>query len=195
MRLISPFPRYSIQLREVHETILMDGDKARRVSVGKQIVADFQQGGLMAHEIEAALRHFTFVGVPDGVNPLTRLSVYDTEGQPWDDETREELESFIEHQAKLSNDFIIVPLPKAPVPYDRYDEHSPEEIFATFRLTGNNPEGFLRYEQENERRAEVLEFFEAAQRGETPEPTEAEAGAEPVKSGPKIGTKVAEVVI
>ena len=61
MRAISPHPKYSIQVIEGEENIVMDArGYAHTVDLKKPIVANFQQGGLLDYEIEVALARLRF---------------------------------------------------------------------------------------------------------------------------------------
>jgi hypothetical protein len=164
MRFISPHSNYAIQVREPVERVLAHGEHVSRVIDSKPIVADFQQGGLMPHEVEVALETFNFSGLPEGVNPVTRLSFYDTEGAfPNDPETREMVEQrMLELARDREQAFIPVEHPLAPRPWASYDEQTVEEILETMRTTGTDPNVVARYEAENRNRSTLLEALSEA---------------------------------
>jgi hypothetical protein len=80
MRCISPYSGYSITVFEGNEQIVVDArGYAQTVVLEKPVIANFERSGLLDNEIEAALTSFTFAGLPEGINPLTRIAVFDTE--------------------------------------------------------------------------------------------------------------------
>lgn len=162
-RAISPFGRYSIQIIEADERIVLDkSGHAISVPFSKPVIANFQQGGLMAHEIEAALERFNFSGVPDGVNPLTRLSVFDTESyalaRGMSKDELKAMDDRFEYLAEINpSEFILVPMPLAPRPWPSYDDDSPEDIVEFQSRLGIPAEVVRLYESENKNRKSVLE--------------------------------------
>ena len=170
MRFISKYQRYSLGIRNEREMVLADG---QRQVLTSGIAADFNHGGLSLWEIDEGLKHFQFKGLPDGVDPRTRLSMYDTdlaaELDGWDDETKALVEERLLSSNKLGTDFILVEAPRAPKPFANYDEiESVDTLFQILPVVGYDPEAVRRYESENQNRPEVLERLQ----------TQIDAGAE-----------------
>ena len=183
MRCISPHSRYSLTVFSPEEQIVVDArGYAQQLVLKKAVIADFEVSGLLDHEIEAALSKFSFSGLPEGVNPLSRIGVFDTEAfcSRLPEKDRAEIQIQIEErlrelQADHSSDFIIVEPLEIPKPYATYDEHDVEEILAIQQATGGNPETFYRYELANQQRPEILE---AMLRQYDPDKADAEYGSE-----------------
>ena len=83
MRLLSPHLNYSVKVFDGEERVETDAVTGQSYTRTERmpLVAAFEQGGLFPHETELALRAFDGVwkGLPEGVNPVTRISTYDTE--------------------------------------------------------------------------------------------------------------------
>lgn len=167
MRCLSPHSRYSIQVFEGVESILTDRDgRAFSHVTRKPTIAEFQQGGMLDHELEYALTKFNFSGIPDGVNPLTRIAVFDTEAYAvandlTDDELAEIDRKLRLLQERNPSEFIIVDQPSAGKPWEAYDEQGVEDVIYTRNLTGINPERVRLYEIENQGRQEIIEAMTA----------------------------------
>lgn len=165
MRCISPYSGYSITVFEGNEQIVVDARGfAQTVVLEKAVIADFERSGLLDNEIEAALTTFTFAGLPEGINPLTRIAVFDTEAYcsrlPGDrrDEMQVKMDQRLRELAKdHPSDFIVVDPPEIPRPWATYDDCSVEEVLALQSATGCDPESVYRYEQDTLSRPEVLE--------------------------------------
>jgi hypothetical protein len=164
MRCISPHGGYSIQVIEGNEQIVVDARGfAQSVVIGKAVIANFQRGGLMDHEIEAALEAFNFSGVPEGVNPLTRISVFDTEGfvQQYPEDRQDEMLIQIDKRLRQlqvlhPTEFVIVESPVAAKPWPSYDNDSAEDILKIVERLQMEPEGIRLYEVEHENREEIV---------------------------------------
>lgn len=173
MRCISPHGRYSIQVFEGQSRVGVDqAGVMHSVELSKPVVADFEQGGLTEWEIEAALMSFNFAGVPDGVNPLTRVSVFDTEAyvQRFPADERELKQAAIdtrlrELQERHPSEFTIVEKPAATKPWPSYDGDTIEEILALQKRTGISPEAIRLYEYENQGRQAVIDVMTAIEEG------------------------------
>lgn len=167
MRCLSPHSNYSIQVFEGVESILTDRDgRAFSHVTRKPTIANFQQGGMLDHELEYALTKFNFSGIPDGVNPLSRISVFDTEvyaiAHDLDPEELEAIDAKLRRLQEMNpSEFIIVDQPSADKPWEAYDEQSVEDVIYTRNLTGINPERVRLYEVEHEARPEIIEAMEA----------------------------------
>ena len=142
------------------------------VQLSEPVVANFEQGGLTEWEIEAALMSFNFAGVPDGVNPLTRVSVFDTEAyvQKFPAAEREaKLEAIDsrlrELQERHPSEFTIVEKPAAPKPWPSYDTDSVKDIVYMQGRLGINPETIRLYEHENQKRQAIIDLMTEIQEG------------------------------
>lgn len=178
MRCISPSRNYSIQVFEAKEQIVMDQRGfATMLVLEKPVIANFEGTGLLDWEIGPALESFNFSGLPEGINPLTRISVFDTEAYV---ESRPEIEedpaarkALLEKidarlrklQARFPSEFIIVDKPAASKPWPSYDNDSVEEIIAIQSRLGMSPEGIRLYELEHQKRPEVIEAMQAIEEG------------------------------
>jgi hypothetical protein len=189
MRCISPSENYSIQVFEADDSqnIVTDNKGTTRyIARSKPVVADFQKTGLLDHEIEVALEKFNFSGLPEGVHPLTRVSVFDTElycianyKEKDRADKQDEIDSRLRELAELfPTQFVVVDHPAAAKPWENYDEQNVEEILTLQKLTGRSPEVVRLYEIENQNRQEVIE---AMFRLEDPEGAEREFGPEEVE--------------
>lgn len=157
MRYVSRSPKYSVgvvegQMAQVNGLMFESTPKK---------IAKFTQGLALDHEIEAALKHFTFRGLPDGVPPETYISVLDTRDyqkqEKLTDEERERIEQWLESLPSFGQDYIKVEELRAPKPWPSYDEDSVEDIIGAIDRFHFDPEDVRRYEQENLDRAELLE--------------------------------------
>lgn len=165
MRCLSPSANYSIQVFEGDERIVVDqAGVARQINLTSPVIANFEQRGLLDHEIEEALEHFNFSGVPEGVNPLTRISSFDTEAyvQRFPEEEQETMIEKMDKrlrqlQGMFPGEFIIVDQPAAKQPWPSYDGDTAEEILDFQERLGINPETVRLYELEHENRSEVVQ--------------------------------------
>ena len=159
MRCLSPYAKYSIQIHEGNEQIVVDArGTATTITLAKPVIGNFDRLGLLDHEIESALEYFNFSGVPEGVNPLTRIGVFDTEAfvQQYPDSERSErliqIDSRLrELQVRHPGDFIIVEPLEIPRPWPSYDEDSAVEIINFQQRLRVNPEDVRRYEEQREK--------------------------------------------
>lgn len=164
MRCISPYSNYSIQVIEGNEQVVVDArGLATNIIHAKPIVAHFQQGGLLDHEIEAALENFSFSGIPEGVNPLTRISAWDSDAevQRWPEEQRDEIHVRICKRMEVlsktfPSEFVIVEPPVKERPWPSYDEDTTEDIITFQHRLRIKPETIRLYEVENKNRFEVI---------------------------------------
>lgn len=193
MRFLSPHAAYSIQVIEGNEQVVVDArGYAQSVVIGKPVVANFDQGGLLDHEIEAALENFTFSGVPEGVNPLTTVATFDTEAQGYSDELFVKVnDRLIELQKLHRSDYIHVPQPRAEIPWPNYGSDSAKDIIKLQERLGIKAEKIRLYELENENRSEiVLAMLELDDpEGAARLKEELEAKANPSKTGFSPGEK------
>ena len=172
MRAISPHGRYSLQLIEAP---VKRGTDAQGTVVEyadtKPVIAHFEKLGLTDDEQLAALEHFSFSGLPDGVNPLSTISVWDSEGQAlahqWTPEQVALIDSRLEFLAAQNPASVMVVKRELKLaPWATYDGMGPKEIFSTMLLTGIDAEPVRLYEVENENREDLISLLEAIQGGE-----------------------------
>jgi hypothetical protein len=164
MRCLSPHARYSINVFDAQEQIVTDArGYAHSRPIGLQVMANFENTGLLEHEIELALSSFSFSGLAEGVNPLTRIGVFDTEVfcLRYPESDREEIQMQIEQrlrelQEMHPSQFIIAETPTAAKPWDRYDEDGVEQILAVQQATGISPSVVRRYEEEHQNRKQII---------------------------------------
>lgn len=174
MRCISPHARYSIQIIEGNEQVGLDArGTMHSIQLSQPQIANFEQGGMTEWEIEAALMAFNFAGVPDGVNPLTRVGVFDSEAFVQhvadEDERRELLEKIDKRlrflQERHPSEFIIVEKPASPLPWPSYDGDTIQEIIEFQKRLGISPEQIRLYEVENQNRQAVIDVMTDIENG------------------------------
>lgn len=171
MRCLSPHARYSIQVFETDEKLVTDTrGYASMQALKKGIVANFDKLGLLAHEEAEALSKFNFSGLPEGVDPRTRIGVFDTEAYCLDHydnpEERQEMQVQMEVrlrelQKKFPTHYIIVDEPVAPKPWPTYDEDGVEDILKFQERLQVPAELVRRYEEENSNRPEIVDPLRA----------------------------------
>lgn len=182
MRCLSPHGGYSIQILEGNEQVVIDArGYAQTITLNKPVIANFDKSGLLDHEIEAALFMFNFSGLPEGVNPLTRISCFDTEAyvEQYPKDRRDELLVQIdsrlrELQERHPSEFIIVESPQAARPWPSYDDDTVEDVLKFQERLRINPQTIRVYEVENQNRPEIVE---AMLRIEDPEGADALYGS------------------
>jgi hypothetical protein len=157
MRAISPISRYGIQLIEAIPKRGMDRTgTVVEYTDAKPVHAQFTQGGLTEWEQIAALEHFDFSGLPEGVNPLTRVSVFDTEAAVAHIANAKErialqelMDERLRHFSTLyPSEFMIVEKPPVPKPWPSYDTDSIEKVLQIQEATEYSPEAIRLYEME-----------------------------------------------
>lgn len=166
MRCISPHAKYSIQVIEAEEQIVVDArGMAMSHVLKKPVIANFDKTGLLDYEQEAALMAFDFSGLPDGVNPLTRIAVFDSEFYVEANFPPDKRDSMLvqidarlrELEEKNPGQYIIVDPPQAEKPWPRYNDYDVEKILAFQEALGVPPEKIRLYELENDNRPEVID--------------------------------------
>lgn len=192
MRLLSPHARFSLQVFEAQEQIVMDARGFAQLQViQKPVVAEFEVGGLLDHEIEVALTKFNFKGLPDRVNPLTTVSVFDTEAyaETLPEHNRDEIivqmERRLRELAERKHTFIIVDQPRAERPWPSYDEDTIEDVLKFQERLRIEPTRIRLYELENANRPEIVLAMLRKEDPEAAERFEAE-------NEPKVEAKKAE---
>jgi hypothetical protein len=180
MRAISPIAKYGITIQSPRAKRGMDGaGVVVEYFDGDLIHAQFETSGLTEWEQIVALENFDFSGLPDGVNPLTRVSVFDSEAyvQRFPKDERDQIQKVIDNrlvelQQIFPSEFRIVEKPATAKPWPTYDENELEDTFdedgevvlgilSLQRLSGWSPEQIRLYEVENDNRPEVIAAMEA----------------------------------
>lgn len=170
MRAISPHAGYVIQVFEGHEQVVVDArGYAQSVPLEKPVLAKFTQGGLLDYEVEAALEYFNFSGVPEGVNPLTRVSSFDLEAycQQFPENQRDEKYVAIDKRMRelaerFPSEFRIIDPPRKAQPWPSYDEDSIADILKFQERLRIKPEAIRLYEVENKNRQKIIDaMFQA----------------------------------
>ena len=145
MRCLSPHPRYGIQVFAAREEIIHDTRGAASLkALDEGVHAQFDNSGVQPHEADIALEHFAghFGALAEGVHPLTRIGVFDTEAYCLDkypsEAKRNDMQPQIEErlralQEKFPSQFIIVEQPKAERPWPTYDEEYLTEFTLEFQ--------------------------------------------------------------
>ena len=167
MRAISPHGKYTLQL--IESPVRRGPDASGTIvewTENKPTIAEFEKQGLHPWEQVAALETFAFSGLAETVNPLSTLSVYDTEAQAearnWTPEFKAQVEERLSHLAtRHPGDFMVVPKPATLVPWPAYDDQTEDEIFATFKVTGFDPDVVRLYELENKNRERIVKAMVA----------------------------------
>lgn len=168
-RFISPSSRYNVQVVQGVEQTMMDSRGfAFSQIISQPILAQFETSGLREHELETAFETFNFTGLPEGVNPVTRIAVYDPEAQAlaqdWTDETRKAVERKLYHVSLEQPGYVkFVPSPRAPRPWNTYDHDSVEEILHAVDRYGYDPDVVRLYEVENKNRSDIVDVLYARQ--------------------------------
>lgn len=165
MRFVSPYRKHQIAAIKEEWTLRQTQNGPTPWKTKDGVILSFQQGVLMPHEIEAALKHFNLRGVAYDEKPERRFSVVDTEAlqiqNKWPDELRQEIEQIL----LSKNDVLHVPRVQVPKPWPTYDEFADgpnlvKRIIDTLRLIGADAELAVRYEREHLNRADVVEALE-----------------------------------
>lgn len=174
MRAISPHANYSIQIVEARTKKGVDRTGViQEVIEQNPVLLQFEHFAITPEEEAAALKAFNFSGIPEGVNPLTTLGVWDSliyqRSQGLSDEERIEVEKTLREKGEQQSwaRFIIVDAPHAPKPWPTYDEDSEDDVVAIAQRL-ELVDAVVAYEQENGQRPEVLEPLGATVEDEKP---------------------------
>ena len=170
MRAISPHENYSIQVVEGDERIVVDDHGvARQISLHKPIIANFEKTGLTHFEEEVALMSFNFSALPEGVHPLSSISVFDTEMyvEQFPAEERDSILVKIDNRLRElaknqgSGQFVVVDPPKAERPWPSYDDMSVEKVLSAVDLLSTPHDSLAErvrlYEIENKNRKQIVD--------------------------------------
>ncbi len=176
MRFLSPHPGYSVQVFSGEERVEHEKEtgQAYTLTVQKPLVAHFEAGfSLFPHEVELALERFTSVwnGLPENVNPATKIAVWDSEAHKlfsgWSDEYHDKVVARLQVLAEQNPSRLAAVAEKwQPKPWPKYDKQDAEEILTSVETLGIDPESVRLYEGENAKRDELLEALSALANGE-----------------------------
>jgi len=173
MRALSPHLAYSVKILDPVERMVTDPNGSTFLQIIKPpVIANFQHAGLFPEEVTIALQTFSFSNLPEGVNPASRVAVYDTDIEAalhdWDDEFHALVKERLRAKAVMSpGDLAIVEDDVAPLPWPTYDSDDVEEIILIAQRL-NLVEVVRAYEKDNAARTAILEGLdqEAAKGGE-----------------------------
>lgn len=171
MRALSAYARYGIQLFGAREKVVtIEGGYSQYQVLQEPVIAQFDKLGLMNHEADLALKTFDFSGLPEGIPPLTRVGVFDSEAYCLDhyDDPKERASMQVQMDARLKElqpryptQYILVETPLAERPWGSYDHDSVEDILTLQERLEANPTDIRRYEEENQNREEIVEAMRA----------------------------------
>ncbi len=164
MRCISPYANLNVLIFEPH--VHRGTSKGQIIEYEEGgLNVQFDKSGLLDHEIDVALEKLAFTALPDGVHPLTRVSVFDTEmyveslSIPEDEKPKllADIDARLRELEKMgTGHFVIVDFPAIPRPWAKYDEQDVETILTVQQATGTDPNLVRRYELENQNRKGVI---------------------------------------
>ena len=146
-----------------------DPHNPRRNIIAKPgLRAEFLAGQGTTYENDLAKKTFKFNGLPVGeddglpIDPVYRISVFDSKEQHWDEDTRKKAEKLLTESPYNGSAYIIVETPVRPAPWAGYDKiRSVKKLLELVVETGSDAEEVLAYEIENKNRPEVVEAMQA----------------------------------
>jgi hypothetical protein len=164
MRCISPYADLGVLVFEPH--VHRGTSKGQIIEYEEGgLHVQFEKSGLLDHEIDVALEKLAFSALPEGVNPLTRVSVFDSEmyveSLPIPADQKPQLLADIDARMRelekiAPSHFVIVDMPAIPRPWPKYDEQNVETILSLREQTDTDPSLVRRYELENKGRKEIV---------------------------------------
>lgn len=162
MRAISPHANFGIQIQEpLIRTGVDTGGRINEVIERPMQYLQFEHFAITKEEEGIALQKINFSGIPEGINPLTTLGVWDSiiyqRQHGLSDEQRIAVEDKLRAKEESSaGRFIVVADIRAPKPWPSYDEDDPDEIVQIASRIGLVQAAIV-YEKDNGQREEVLE--------------------------------------
>lgn len=171
MRFVAKYQKYAIQARPQREIVTIDGIP---MVAQEQIILEFEQGSLRPYEVDAGISQLgARRGLPDGIDPSYRLSVFDTEWAQaafgWDNDTVEYAEKFLQANPSFGVDYIMVEEPKVAAPWPRYDSIADlEQLVEKVVTDGFDIADVIAYERQNQNRPDVLAALELEQLPDAP---------------------------
>lgn len=177
MRYLSQYPQYKHQIRPQRMKPVGDGGvEVTQVGLYAEFQPFYDGGMVFENEEAAALKHFNFRGLTQmedeatPTNPLTRLSVFDSDEvakrEGWDAETQAEVEAKLNDWAAQCPDEILrvsdTPFP-APWPTWDEDDRPVEQLGVRLQEMGFDFQEVLYYEKVfGPKRPEVIAMLEKA---------------------------------
>jgi hypothetical protein len=171
MRALSPYARFGLLLFPAREKVVtIEGGYSRYQVLEEAVIAQFDKLGLMDWEADLALKTFNFTGLPEGVPPLSRVGVFDSEAfclsRYSNEDERRSMQIQIDNrmrelQPDFPNHYILVEMPEAERPWGSFDKDSIEDILTLQERLEMDPTLVRRYEEENQARPEIIEAMTA----------------------------------
>jgi hypothetical protein len=168
MRVISQYGKYRIQLRPIRVKGLGDGTAE---TLQEPVYCQFSNDEIIyENELAEAKRFLSFPGLMQErdeatpLEPIYRMSVFDTAKQGYDEEMRAFVEEGFREQKRLGNvEFIIVESTPIPRPWPNYDRiKDPKKIALKVQEDGFEVQSVIDYERLfGQNRADVIEALEA----------------------------------
>jgi hypothetical protein len=127
MRCISQFGEYGVQIRHQQQQGMGDGSIKITIHPIYAKFRNFSDETIYESEIERALKEFSFRGRYQHVDEATpadisfRLSVFDTEKQGYNEETKALVEAELQRLSTINDDFFIASQTSVPAPYPTWD--------------------------------------------------------------------------
>ena len=181
MRFLSKYGRFAVQIQNKIEENYATG-MSRTLQEG--IYARFEPGLMRPMERELALAHWSFNGFYQEADEVTivppdyRIGVFDSDqaqsDNQWSDETRLRVETELSRLAGLYDDMLIVPRTTLPAPWPNYDSFEGTLAALMRKLVddGYDLNQVLLYEEESQKRPEVITALEELISNPTGEPSE-----------------------
>lgn len=166
MLFVSPHPLYQMTgIRK--EKITYHPVTGVPVDTSPEINAEFTHGGVPEWAMEIALAYRPFQerwgGLPEGVDPRTYVSRYDTDREAerlnWDDETKVYVENFLLNHDALGFHYIQAesPVEQEAPPWFNYEKTHWKQVVQTAKTAGIPLDYVLGYEERTLKRPGVLE--------------------------------------
>ena len=152
MRLVSQHGKYGLQFRSKRANTDVNGVET---ITQEPVYLTFVQGEIFENERHLAREQFAFKGQfqhqdeATPVDPLYRLSSFDTRAQGWDDDLRLEVEEWLRSRDGEGGAFFIVETTPIPAPFPAYDawEGTPSSLVEKLTEDGHNLDDVLSYER------------------------------------------------
>lgn len=171
MRVISQNTNHVVQIRPMRQRALGDGGVEVTQDPIYAVFTPIEQGAfLYDNEKEAAEKHFSFPGRTQHEDEATpsdvsyRLSVFDTDEQEYDEETKALVEETLRRKAVTApQNIMVVETTPIAAPFPAYDTYAgaPEELVLKLVDDGHDLSVVLHYERQfGPKRPEVIEALE-----------------------------------
>lgn len=152
MRLVSQYGKYAIQYKSKRATTDINGVET---ITQEPVYLQFVQGEIFENERLQAQDVFGFKGQfqhqdeATPVDPLYRLSTFDTRAQDWTPELREQIEAWLVERDGEAGAYFIVHSTPVPAPFPAFDawEGTPSALVEKLQEDGHNLDDVLTYER------------------------------------------------